>query len=409
MDPRIWGLIEKEKARQKDGLELIPSENFASKAVLEALGSVLNNKYSEGYPGKRYYAGNFYIDQIENLAIKRAQKLFKTDYFVNVQPYSGSPANMAVYFALLSPADKLMGMRLDQGGHLTHGHKVSFSGIMYQVASYGVDEKSERLDYKVIEKLALKEKPKLIVCGATAYPRKIDFKKFAQIARKVGAYLMADVAHIAGLIATGYHPSPFGLADIVTTTTHKTLRGPRGAMIFSKDEEIAKKINKAVFPGLQGGPHNHATAAIAVALYEASKASFKKYARQIIKNAQVIAKELVKRKAKVISGGTDNHLLLVDVRPYGLAGAEAESLLEEVDITVNKNTIPYDPAPPFKPSGIRLGTPAITSRGMKEKESKLIAQLIDQTLKNPADKKIQKEIAKQVKQLTRKFPLPGTK
>lgn len=407
-DKTVYRILQAEKKRQLEGLELIPSENYASEAVLEAMGSIFTNKYSEGYPRKRYYGGNINVDDIEELAQKRAKKLFKTNYHVNVQPYSGTPANMAVYIGLLNFGDKVMGMALAQGGHLTHGHKVSFSGKAYNFVQYGVDEKTETLDYEKIEKLAKKEKPKLIVCGATAYPRIIDFKKFAQIAKKVGAISMADIAHIAGLIAGGVHPSPFGIIDVITTTTHKTLRGPRGAIIFSK-EEFGEKIDKAVFPAIQGGPHDHTTAAIAVALGEALKPSFKKYAGQIVKNAKVLAEELKKGGARLVSGGTDNHLILMDIRPFNLTGKEAEVVLDEVGITVNKNMIPFDPATPFNPSGIRLGTPCLTTRGMKEKEMKLIGQWIIETLKNPTNSKTQKTIAGQVRKLAKKFPPPGIK
>jgi len=408
-DQKAAEIIREEIVRQQNGLVLIASENFASEAVLEALGSPLTNKYSEGYPSRRYYGGNQFIDQIENLAIERAKKLFLPksewkNWQVNVQPYSGSPANFAVYAALMKPGEKLMGMTLSHGGHLTHGHKVSFSGKFFTSVQYGVSPKTHLLDYNKILHLAQKEKPKIIVCGYTAYPRKINFKKFGQIAKKVNAILMADIAHIAGLIAAKLHPSPFPYADMVVTTTHKTLRGPRGAIIFAKNE-YAEAINKAVFPGLQGGPHNNNTAAIAIALGEALKPGFKKYTAQIIKNAKVLAETLKRNGLKIITGGTETHLLLVDLTAAGIFGKEAEKLLEEVGIYVNRNTIPYDPRPPFNPSGLRLGTPALTTRGMKEKEMKIISDLITKIIFNPKSEKIKKEIKRQVKKLTKKFPL----
>jgi len=403
-DTAVGQLIAAEIKRQKEGIELIPSENYVSKEVLEAMGSVLTNKYSEGYSGHRYYGGNAIVDKVENLAIKRAQRLFKTDYHINVQPYSGSPANMAVYFGLLNFGDKIMGMRLDQGGHLTHGSPVSFSGKAYNVVSYGVDRKTERLDYGKIMMLAKKERPKLIICGATAYSRTIDFEKFAKIAKAIGAVLMADISHIAGLVAAGVHPSPFDLADVVTTTTHKTLRGPRSAVIFCK-EKYARAIDRAVFPGLQGGPHDHITAAKAVCFGEAARPEFRKYARQIVKNAQSLAAALADLGYRVVSGGTDNHLLLVDVRPKGINGKEAQNKLDAVGISVNKNTIPYDPLPPMVTSGIRLGTPAITSRGVVEKDMKVVAGLIDECL---SGKDSAASTKKKVINFASKFPLPGT-
>jgi glycine hydroxymethyltransferase len=402
-DPKLYKIIKLEEKRQRDCLELIPSENYVSKAVLEALGSVLTNKYSEGYPGKRYYGGNQFIDMAEELAIERAKKIFKAEH-VNVQPYSGSPANLEVYFALLKPGDKIMGMSLAHGGHLTHGSPVNFSGKIYQFIPYGVNEKTGYLDYDQMEKLAKKEKPKMIVCGATCYPRLIDFKKIAQIAHKVGAYCLADIAHIAGLIAAGLHPSPFPYADVVTTTTHKTLRGPRGAMIMCK-KELAEKIDKAVFPGMQGGPHDHQTAAIAVCLGEILKPEFKKYARQIIKNAKVLAEKLKNEGMMLISGGTDNHLILIDVLKVGLTGKKAQEILDQVGITVNKNMIPGDSRKPFDPSGIRLGTPAITSRGMKEKEMIKIGQIIASVLKNPKNNQVLQKAKKEVREITKRFPV----
>ncbi len=402
-DPKVASLIRDEVKRQREGIELIPSENYVSGAVLEAMGSLLTNKYSEGYPRKRYYGGNRVIDEVEELAIARARKLFKTNYHVNVQPYSGSPANMAVFFGLLEFGDKIMGMRLDQGGHLTHGSPVSFSGKAYKVVSYGVDKKTEKLDYAEIYRLARKERPKLIICGATAYPRVIEFKKFAAIAKSVGAILMADISHIAGLVAAGIHPTPFGYADVVTTTTHKTLRGPRSAVIFCK-EKYARDIDKAVFPGLQGGPHDHTTAAKAVAFTEAMKPSFKRYAKLIVENSRALSSSLSKLGYRIVSGGTDNHLLLVDVTQKNLTGKEAQNRLDEVGISVNKNTIPYDPLPPFTTSGIRLGTPAISSRGMKPKDMKIVAELIDECL---LGKTLASLVSKKVIKFASQFPLPG--
>ncbi len=408
-DRKVAEIIKKEIARQKNGLVLIASENFASEAVLEALGSPLTNKYSEGYPGRRYYGGNQFIDQIENLAIERAKKLFLPksqwkNWQVNVQPYSGSPANFAIYTALLQPGDKLMGMMLSHGGHLTHGHKVSFSGKFFKTVQYGVDPKTYLLNYKEILKLAKKERPKIIVCGYTAYPRKIDFKKFGQIAKEVGAILLADISHLSGLIAAKVYPSPFPYADVVMTTTHKTLRGPRGAVIFAKNK-YAEAVNQAVFPGLQGGPHDNVTAAMAVAFGEALKPGFRKYAIQIIKNAKVLAQTLKENGLEIVTGGTDSHLLLIDLTGTGLSGKEAEKLLEEVNIYVNRNTIPFDPKPPFDPSGLRLGTPALTTRGMKEREMRIIGEMIAEIIFNPKSEKIKKEIKKRVWDLTRKFPL----
>lgn len=433
-DPQIYDLVKLEEKRQKDVLEMIPSENYTSTAVIETLGSVLTNKYSEGYSKKRYYQGNKVIDEVELLAEERAKKLFGVPH-VNVQPYSGSPANTAVYFALLEPLkDKIMGLSLAFGGHLTHGSPVSFSGKYFKIVSYELNEKG-LLDFDAIEKLAMREKPKIIVCGATAYPRLIDFKKFGAIADKVGAYLLADISHITGLIIAGVHPSPFPYAHIVMTTTHKTLRGPRGAMIMTtekgikKDPEIAEKINKAVFPGLQGGPHDNQTAAIAVALLEASKPAFKKYGEQIVKNAKVIAEELLKLDYNLISGGTDNHLLLIDLSNKGVNGAVAALALEVAGIVLNKNAVPNDPMPPFYPSGIRFGTPAITTRGMKEREMKKVAQWMHEAIEEVKGKQLPKEkearsefwkqfrkdilknkkllqISKEVKSLCSKFHLP---
>lgn len=412
-DPRVARLLAQEIKRQQMTLDLIPSENIVSRAALDALGSPLTNKYSEGYPGKRYYAGNEFIDEIETVAQDRARKVFRLSkqWHVNVQPYSGSPANAAVYTALLKPGEKIMGLSLPFGGHLTHGWKVSFSGKFFSSSSYTVG-RDGFLDYDEIRRLARKEKPQMLITGATAYSRIIDFKKFGAIAREVEAYLMVDMAHIAGLIAAGAHPSPFPYADVVTTTTHKTLRGSRGAIIFANRKsqianrigiDIAKEIDKAVFPGLQGGPHDNQTAAIAVALGEAMKPQFKTYGRQVVKNAKVLGRELQKLGLEIISGGTDNHLMLVDVAKFGISGKEAQDRLEEVGIIVNRNTIPYDTRSPFDPSGIRLGTPAITSRGMKEKETRIVAGLVANAV---LEQRGGRAIAADVKKLCLRFPLP---
>lgn len=406
-DKVISELLSKESTRQIEGIELIASENYVSESVLECMGSILTNKYSEGYPGKRYYKGNEYIDEIEKEAIERAKDLFKIEH-VNVQPYSGSPANLAVHFALLEPGDKTLGMSLDAGGHLTHGFKVSISGKYFDSKSYGVNEDGY-IDYNEVMKIAKEHKPKLIWCGFSAYSRVIDWNEFRKIADEVGAYLVADIAHVAGLVATGLYPSPVGIADVITTTTHKTLRGPRGAMIMC-NEELGEKIDKAVFPGLQGGPHNHITAGIAVALKEASTDEFKEYSKQVIKNAKVLSEELLKKGYKIISGGTDNHLFLVDVMSsVGIAGEEASTVLEMANITLNKNAIPNDPRKPWDPSGVRIGTPAITTRGMKEKEMIKIAEYIDTVLKNKDDENIIKSIREEVKNFTSDFPIPGIK
>lgn len=391
----IENLIKKEERRQKKVINLIASENFVSQDVFKALGSVFVNKYAEGYPGKRYYGGNEVADKVENLCIKRALKLFKlspSKWHVNVQPYSGSPANLAVYSALVPQGEKIMGMTLEMGGHLTHGQKVSATGKFWKQVPYGIDKKTEMLDYDEILRIAKREKPKLVIAGATAYSRKIDFKKFRKIADYCGAYLMVDMSHIAGLVAGGAHPSPFPYADIVTTTTHKTLRGPRAAMIFSRlggetakwqfhRLNIAEAIDRAVFPGFQGGPHINQIAAVAVALKEANQPSFKQYAKQVVKNAKVLASELKKKGWRIISGGTDNHLFLVDVWQKGISGKEASEKLEKAGIIVNKNTIPFDTRKPFDPSGIRIGTAAVTTLGMKEKDMKRIAEKIDKILR----------------------------
>jgi len=407
-DPQIASLIGEEAKRQKDTLEMIPSENHTSPAVRESLGSILTDKYAEGYPGKRYYAGLKYYDILESLCIKRAKKLFKVPH-ANVQPYSGSPANLAVYFAICEPGDKIMGMGLPYGGHLTHGWKVNFSAKYYNSVQYGVDKKTHLLNYQEIARIAKKEKPKLIWVGATAYPRFFNWRQFRQIADSVSAYLAADIAHIAGLVIAGVHSSPVPFVHIVTTTTHKTLRGPRGGMIMvtkegiKKDPQLPEKIDKAVFPGLQGGPHENRIAALAVCLKEAARPSFKQYGRQIVKNAKALAVELKNCGFNLITGGTDNHLILIDLRSKGISGKEAQLKLEEAGIIINKNAIPFDPNPPFNPSGIRLGTPALTTRGMKEKEMKKIAVWINEVI---ANKKSTKKVGLEIKKFCQKFPLP---
>ncbi len=412
-DSEIYSFINQEIKRREEGLEMIPSENHTSLAVLEALSSVLNDKYAEGYPNKRYYGGCEVVDKVESICQERAKKLFKVPH-ANVQPYSGSPANHAVHFAVLNPGDKVMGMDLLVGGHLTHGCKVNFSGKYYKSFSYGVEEKTGKIDYLGALKLAKKEKPKLIWAGTTAYPRIIDWKKFKEIADSVGAFLCADVSHIAGLILSDSHPSPSRYVDIITTTTHKTLRGPRGGIIMitqlgiKKDKNLSLKIDKAVFPGLQGGPHEHQIAGIAVALKEASSKSFKNYGRQILKNSKILAKELIKNNFNLVTRGTDNHLMVIDLRNKKISGQEAENLLDKSGITVNKNTIPFDPNPPYSPSGIRLGTPAITTRGMKEKEMRIIANWITEIIDNKNDKVCLK-IKKEIKDLCNKFPIPQIK
>ncbi|MBI2445656.1 serine hydroxymethyltransferase [Candidatus Micrarchaeota archaeon] len=404
-DPHVSDIIRHELVRQQTVLEMIPSENIVSSAVLDAMGSVFTNKYSEGYPRKRYYGGNEYADQVEELAIARAKQLFGAEH-VNVQSYSGSPANVAVYFGLLNFGDKVMGMALSEGGHLTHGHPVNFTGKAYHFVQYGVDPKTEMLDYDAIEKQVLQEKPKMIVCGATAYPRTIDFKRFAEMAEKVGAISFADIAHIAGLIVADAHPSPFPYFDVVTTTTHKTLRGPRSAIIMCK-EKYASAIDKAVFPGLQGGPHDHTTAAKAVAFGEALKPEFKTYGQQIVKNAKALGEQLTAEGIRLVTGGTDNHLLLVDLRNQNVTGKQAETALDQAHITVNKNTIPYDPRKPFDPSGIRLGTPTLTSRGMKESEMKQVGQLMARAIKG-WDKPAELAAVKSgVLDLCKQFPIYG--
>ena len=402
-DPEIAKMIEMELGRQRNKLEMIASENFVSKAVMEAQGSVLTNKYAEGYSGKRYYGGCEYVDMVETLAIERAKKLFGADH-VNVQPHSGSQANFGVYFALLKPGDTIMGMNLSHGGHLTHGSPVNISGTYFNIVPYGVDETTQEIDYDEMRRIALETKPKLIIGGGSAYSRIIDFKKMADIAHEVDAIFMVDMAHFAGLVAAGLHPNPVEYADVVTTTTHKTLRGPRGGMIMCK-EKYAKAIDKAIFPGIQGGPLMHVIAAKAVAFGEALQPEFKVYAQQIITNAKVLAQALADYGFTIVSGGTDTHVMLVDVRNTGLTGKEAEHLLDEVGITCNKNTIPFDPASPFVTSGIRLGTPALTSRGLKEDDMKEIAAIIDLVLHNPEDTAKLEEARKRVAVLCETYPL----
>ncbi|MBE7065638.1 MAG: serine hydroxymethyltransferase [Ruminococcaceae bacterium] len=403
VDPEAAQYIESELSRQQNKIELIASENFVSKAVMAAAGSVLTNKYAEGYPGKRYYGGCEHVDEIETLAIERAKKLFGANY-ANVQPHSGAQANTAVFFAVLQPGDTVLGMNLAHGGHLTHGSPVNMSGKWFNIVSYGVSEADCRIDYEEVKKVALKTKPKLIVCGASAYSRIIDFTKFREIADAVGAYLMVDMAHIAGLVAAGLHPSPVGIADFVTTTTHKTLRGPRGGLILTNTEENATLINKAVFPGIQGGPLMHIIAAKAVAFGEALTPAFKEYQTQIVKNAARLAAELEKRGAKLVAGGTDNHLMLVDVTCFGITGKEAQLMLDDVNITCNKNGIPFDKQKPFVTSGIRLGTPAVTSRGMKEDDMEVIADCIVTALTDKDGSK-KEEVKAKVENLLAKYPL----
>jgi len=402
-DPEIFEAIYKEVKRQHENLELIASENFVSQAVLSSLGTPLTNKYAEGYPGKRYYGGCEFVDVAEELARERAKKLFNAEH-ANVQPHSGTQANMSVYFAVLEPGDTILSMELSHGGHLSHGSPVSFSGKLYNIVYYGVKKDTETIDFDMVRDLARKHKPKLIVTGYSAYPRKIDFEKFREIADEVGAYLMADIAHIAGLVATGFHPSPVETADFVTSTTHKTLRGPRGAFILTK-EKYKKIIDKAVFPGTQGGPLMHVIASKAVCFKEAMSEEFKVYQEQIVKNARTLADTLKEEGARLVSGGTDNHLMLVDLRPFKITGKKAEKLLGSVNITVNKNTIPFDPEKPFVASGIRLGTPALTTRGMKEEEMRVVGKLIARVLKNPENESILNEVKKEVLSLCERFPL----
>lgn len=401
-DPEVAKLIVEEKQRQHQKIELIASENFVSKAVMAAMGSPLTNKYAEGYPGKRYYGGCEFVDEVENLAIERAKELFGAGY-ANVQPHSGSQANFAVYHAFLKPGDKILGMSLACGGHLTHGSPVNVSGAQYQIVSYGVEEATGRINYDEVRELALKERPKLIVAGASAYSRIIDFKRFREIADEAGAMLMVDMAHIAGLVAAGLHPNPVEYAHVVTTTTHKTLRGPRGGMILCNDEEIAKKINKAIFPGIQGGPLCHVVAAKAVSFYEALQPGFITYQKQVVSNAKALAEGLMRRGFHIVSGGTDNHLMLVDLRSKQVTGKQAESRLDQVGVTCNKNAIPFDPEKPFVTSGIRLGTPAVTTRGMVEADMDTIAEIIDLVVTDHAANG--EKAKKMVQELSERYPL----
>jgi len=404
MDKNIAESVKRELKRQRENIELIASENFVSKDILKLQGSVLTNKYAEGYPHKRYYGGCMFVDEVEELAIKYAKDIFKCEY-VNVQPHSGSSANMAVYKALLNNGDKVMGMNLSHGGHLTHGLAINFSGLEYSIIPYNLNLETETIDYEELEKTAIKEKPKMIIAGASAYSRTIDFKKFREICDKCGAYLFVDMAHIAGLVASGLHPSPMPYADVVTTTTHKTLRGPRGGMILTNNEEIAKKINKIIFPGIQGGPLMHVIAAKAQCFYEALQPSFKSYQEQVVKNAKTLANTLMNKGFKIISGGTDNHLMLVDVKSVGITGKEAETVLESINITCNKNTIPNETESPMVTSGIRLGTPAMTTRGLKEKDFEKIGDIISMALKNKDNKKILNSLKRSVKSIVKEYPL----
>ena len=403
MDRTLKNALSKEMQRQQNNIELIASENYVSKDILKLQGSILTNKYAEGYPTKRYYGGCEYIDIVETTAIEYAKKLFKCE-FANVQPHSGSSANMAVYRALLEKGDTVMGMDLSCGGHLTHGSKMSFSGIDYNIVDYGVDKETEQIDYDMLLKKALEFKPKMIIAGASAYSRTIDFKKFREIADRVGAYLMVDMAHIAGLVATGLHPSPIPYADIVTSTTHKTLRGPRGGIILTNNEEIIKKINKTIFPGIQGGPLMHVIGAKAQCFYEALQPEFKEYQNQVLKNIRALAQVLIDNGFRIISGGTDNHLILVDTMSMGITGLEAETTLDKINITCNKNTIPYDQESPKITSGIRIGSPAMTTRGLKENDFKEIGNIIAQALKNNSEENLNK-LKQQVLNITKKYPL----
>lgn len=403
-DPQIAEAIDHELNRQRTKLELIASENIVSRAVMEAQGSVLTNKYAEGYPGKRYYGGCEYVDVAEQLAIDRAKELFGAAW-ANVQPHSGAQANMAVFFALLQPGDTILGMNLTDGGHLTHGSPVNISGTYYKVIPYGVDRETERIDYDALEKLAAEHHPRMIIAGASAYARIIDFERIAAIAKSVDAIFMVDMAHIAGLVAAGQHPSPVPYADIVTTTTHKTLRGPRGGLILGRDEELEKKINKAVFPGIQGGPLMHVIAAKAVALGEALKPSFKEYGAQVVKNAAALADELTRLGYRIVSGGTDTHVMLVDLTNKDITGKEAQTLLDEVNITANRNTIPFEPRSPFVTSGIRLGSPALTTRGFREEDMREVARIIAHVLDAPTDESRRAEARRRVDALCKKYPI----
>ena len=403
-DPELKKAIDSELSRQRNKLELIASENIVSRAVMEAQGSVLTNKYAEGYPGKRYYGGCECVDVIEQIAIDRAKEVFGAAY-ANVQPHSGAQANMAVFFALLTPGDTVMGLSLTDGGHLTHGSPVNMSGTYFKIVPYGVSKETETIDYDELEKQALETKPKMIVAGASAYARILDFPRLSEIAKKVGAYLMVDIAHIAGLVAAGLHPSPIPYADVVTTTTHKTLRGPRGGLILSKDEELGKKFNKAIFPGIQGGPLMHVIAAKAAALGEALKPEFVEYQKQVLKNARKLAETLMEDGFRIVTGKTENHLMLVDLRSKNLTGKEAQNLLDEVGITVNKNTIPFEPLSPFVTSGIRLGSPALTTRGFKEADMKEVADIIALVLDHPEDEAAKAQAKDRVAALCKKYPL----
>ena len=406
VDPEIQKAIDQELSRQREKLEMIASENIVSTAVMQAQGSILTNKYAEGYPGKRYYGGCEYVDIVEQLAIDRAKKLFGAEY-ANVQPHSGAQANTAVYFALLQPGDTILGMNLTDGGHLTHGSPVNISGKYFKIIPYGVDKETERIDYDELERLAKEHQPKLIVGGASAYSRIIDFERMAQIAKSVGAYFMVDMAHIAGLVAAGLHPSPVPYADVVTTTTHKTLRGPRGGLILCRDAEFGKQFNKAIFPGIQGGPLMHVVAAKAVAFKEALSDEFKVYQQQVLDNAKALADELVKKGFRIVSGGTDNHLMLVDLRSKNITGKEAQFLLDEIGITANRNTIPFEPLSPFVTSGIRLGTPALTTRGLKEEDIREVADIIADVIENREDSAVIEAAKAKVQAICKKFPLYG--
>ena len=404
VDPEIQKAIDQELSRQREKLEMIASENIVSTAVMQAQGSLLTNKYAEGYPGKRYYGGCEYVDIVEQLAIDRAKKLFGAEY-ANVQPHSGAQANTAVYFALLEPGDTILGMNLTDGGHLTHGSPVNISGKYFKIIPYGVDKETERIDYDELERLAKEHQPKLIVGGASAYSRVIDFERMAQIAKSVGAYFMVDMAHIAGLVAAGLHPSPVPYADVVTTTTHKTLRGPRGGLILCRDAEFGKQFNKAIFPGIQGGPLMHVIAAKAVAFKEALSDEFKVYQQQVLDNAKALADELVKKGFRIVSSGTDNHLMLVDLRSKNITGKEAQFLLDEIGITANRNTIPFEPLSPFVTSGIRLGTPALTTRGLKEEDIREVADIIADVIENREDSAVIETTKAKVQAICKKFPL----
>lgn len=404
-DPEVWGAIVHEKNRQQDGLEMIASENYTSPAIMAAQGSVLTNKYAEGYPGKRYYGGCEFVDDVEKIAIERSCRLFGAEH-ANVQPHSGASANMGAYFSCLQPGDTILGMNLAHGGHLTHGMPLNFSGKLYKIIPYGVRKEDERIDYDEVARLAREHKPKMVLAGASAYSRIIDFARFAEIAREVGAIFMVDMAHIAGLVAADQHPSPVPCADFVTSTTHKTLRGPRSGLILCK-KPWAEKVNKAVFPGMQGGPLMHVIAAKAIIFGEALKPEFRVYATQVIANARTVAHEIISRGHRIVSGGTDNHMMLVDVNHKGLSGKIAEVALDAAGITINRNGIPYDTRPPLDPSGIRIGTPALTTRGMKEPEMKRVANWICDILANPADKGLQDRVRGEVKELCKSFPAPS--